>query len=124
MRKMNKKMVGAICAIIMMISGGICTFGYVLGNSNDPWWLVAFAGGILCAIVSMALGAKYEKDKNKKHKAIIGCICASISMISVFAFLVVQIITAYENSWLIVFAGGILSGIIYMIDNARNEKGE
>jgi hypothetical protein len=115
---MSKKLIGAICCSIMIISGGICSLGYVLGNSADPWWLVVFAGGIACAIAAMAGGISNEADKNKKSQKIIGCICASISMISVLVFLSVMMLSNFANSWIIVMIGGIASAVIYIIYNA------
>lgn len=50
---MSKKLVGTICACTIMFCRGICSIGYVIGNSNFPWWLLLFASGIACAIISM-----------------------------------------------------------------------
>ena len=115
---MSKNLIGAICGSVAIISAGICSLGYALGNSNYPWWLVMVAGGIICAIVSMVSGINNEKNTEEKSKKLIGCICASISMISVFIFLAVMMLTKYENSWIIVFIGGIASGVTYMLYNA------
>ena len=115
---MNKKLVGTICACIAIVAGTACALGYALGNSANPWYLIVFAGGIACAITSMIGTATREEDENKKHQKIIGTICASISMISVLIFLTVMLLTGFNNSWIIVCVGGVISGIIYMIDNA------
>ena len=67
-----------------------------------------------------------KKIKKKKHKKMIGCICSSISMISVFIFLLLLMLTKFNNSWIVIMIGGIISCIIYMLDNAIKEdkKGE
>ena len=115
---MSKKLVGAICACVMMICGGVCTIGYVIGNSNFPWWLFVFGGGVFCAIISMIGGITWEKDKEKKTKKLIGCICASVSMLSVVAFLVLIMLTKVQNSWIVLMVGGITSGVISVLYNA------
>ena len=118
---MNKKLVGSICGCISIITCSVCALGYIFGSSSHPWWLIVVAGGIACAIVSMIGEMTREDDSNKKHKKLIGCICASISMISVFIFLTLMMLTGNTNSWIAVFIGGIISGIIYMIDNATKK---
>ena len=118
---MSKKLVETICGCIAIVAGTICALGYIFGNSANPWWLIIFAGGIAMAIVSLAGGITNENDLNEKHKKIIGCICASISMISVLIFLTLMMLTGNSNSWIAVFIGGVISGIIYMIDNASKK---
>lgn len=113
---MSKKLVSAICACIFVAAGGFCAIAYATINSKTPWWLVVFAAGIICAILSQIGVITREKKKAIKHKKIIGCICSSISMISVFIFLVFVMLNIMKNSWIIVVIGGILSFIIYTID--------
>ena len=74
---MSKKLASAICCSVLVISCGICSLGYILGDSSHPWWLIVLAGGITCAIVSMANGVKEETDETKKSSKFIGTICAS-----------------------------------------------
>ena len=121
---MNKKLVEAICFSILIISAGICTLGYVLGNSGNPWWLTIVAGGIACVIISMVGGITREKDQEKKSKGLISCICASISMISVLIFLVLLMTTEFTHSWIVIFIGGIASGVTYAIYNATKKENE
>ena len=119
---MSKKMTGTICATILIVSCAICSILYAIMDSSKPWWLIVFAGGVVSAIIAMISNYKREENKDKKHMLLISTICASISMLSVFIFLTVYILTKYSNSWIIVFIGGIISGIIYMIDNAKKDK--
>ena len=118
---MNKKLVNAICACLFVISAGICSIGYAIGSSDAPWWLAVFAAGLLCAIISMIGDITREEDSEKKHSRIIGCICASISMISVFIFLTVLMFTNFPSSWIIVCVGGIISFVIYTFDKAMKK---
>ncbi len=117
---MSKKMIQAISLAIIMITGGICAVGYAVGNSSFPWWLIPFAGVIAGVIFMMFGNVKEENDKDKKHKKMIGAVCASISMISVLIFIAVMMLTNFANSWIIVMIGGIASGIVYTIDNAMH----
>ena len=121
---MSSKLVGAICICILIVSAGICSIGYAVGNSGFPWWLIIVGGGIISAILAMAGTASREEDKEKKHMRIISCICASISMISVFVFLILMLVANIPNSWIAVFVGGILSGIIYIMDGALKKEKE
>ena len=123
---MSSKMMGSICGIIAIVSCGICSICYAVVNSTSPWWLIVLAGGILCAIISQIGAYTREENKEKKHKKMIGCICSSISMISVFIFLLLLMLTKFNNSWIVIMIGGIISCIIYMLDNAIKEdkKGE
>ena len=113
---MSKKLVSAICASLMVISAGVCMVGYVLKDSGS-WWLFIFGAGVICAIISMVGNFTREKDLVKKHQGLIGCICASISMISVFVFLVL-LLKGFNNSWIIVCIGGIISFVVYTLDKA------
>ena len=115
---MSKKLVSAICACMFVAAGGFCAIAYAIGNSNAPWWLVIFAAGIICAILSQVGVITREKKKDIKHKKIIGCICSSISMISVFIFLTFMMLNIMKNSWIIILIGGIISFIIYTMDKA------
>ena len=119
---MNKKMTGTICAILFMVFGFTTGILYAILDSNKPWWLIAFFAIIPCFILTQIDAVKSENDKMKKHKKLIGAICGSISIISVYLFLCIQIITKINNAWIIVCVGGIISAIIYMIDNAKNSK--
>ena len=120
---MSKKLTSTICGCTMMICGGICLVGYVMGNSGFPWWLLVFAGGIGCAIISMIGGITREKDQEKRSKKFISCICASISMLSVLIFLTLLMLTKLKNTWLIVVVGGIASGVTRLIyDAIKNKK--
>ena len=118
----NKKFVGAICVIILIVCSSICSLGYILGKSNFPWWLIIFAGGIVCGCLYLISDMLREEDKDKKHIKLMSCICSAISMVSVFTFLLVDILFKIQNSWIIVFIGGIVIGIITMIDRALKEK--
>lgn len=117
---MNKKL-GIACGIIMIICVAICIIGYVVDKSDRPWWLILALGGILSGIVAMCGPFLKEQDQVKRHKYFIGCISGSIALISVFVFLMVQVMTGYEGSWIIIFVGGLLSTTVYMIDEARSD---
>ena len=115
---MSKKLVGAICTCLFVVSAGVCAIGYAVGNSNIPWWLCIFAAGIICAILSQIGDITREKKKDTKHKKLIGCICSSISMLSVFVYLTLIMTIKFYNGWIIIVAAGIISYIIYTIDKA------
>ena len=119
---MSKKLVGAICACTMIICGGICAVGYAIGNSGFPWWLLVFVGGIACAVISMIGGITREQDPEKRGKKLIGCVCASVSMISVLIFLILTMLTQLKNSWIVVMVGGMASCIVYMLYNATKKR--
>lgn len=119
---MSKKMSGTICGIIMIVCGVICVIGYSVGNSDIPWWLLVFAGGIISAIISLIGSYQREKDSGKKRKALIGCISASISMTSVFIFLALTMMTNINNCWIILLVGGAISAIVSMLDSAKNDS--
>lgn len=62
---MSKKLIGGICAIIAMISGGTMV---IIGTITNDWtnlWLIPFVGGILIASFSIVAAAINEK-KGKK----------------------------------------------------------
>ena len=120
---MSKKLASAICCSVLVISCGICSLGYILGDSSHPWWLIVLAGGITCAIVSMANGVKEETDETKKSSKFIGTICASISMISVLVFLVLMFVFNVEKGWIAVCIGGIVSLVTKLLYEAiKNNK--
>lgn len=120
---MSKKVVSTICICILVICCAICSIGYAVINSSFPWWLFVFAGGIICAIASMIVDITNEKDKTKRSKRFIGCICTSICMVSVFIFLAVMMLTNIQYSWIIVCVGGVASFVTYKIyDAVKNKK--
>lgn len=120
---MSKKLVGAICTCIFIVCAGVCAIGYAVGNSNIPWWLFILAGGIISVILTQIGEITREKKKNFKHKKLIGCICSSISMISVFVYLTLIMMIKFYNGWIIIVIGGIISFIVYTIDKAiQSEK--
>ena len=116
---MNKKVVSSICGIIFLIACGTCSVLYAIGGTGH-WWLIVVGAAIACGIITQIGNVVREKDAAKKHKTLIGCICSSICMLSVYAFLLVITLTNFEHSWLIVFLGGISSGIVSLIDSAIN----
>ena len=119
---MSKKTTSIICVCTILLCFGICLIGSFVSHFILPWWLIAFAGGIICAIVSMVGDITREQKKSKKSKRIIGCICSSICMISVLAFLTVNTLTQMKNSWVIICIGGIASMITYFIYSAVKDK--
>ncbi len=119
---MNKKIISTICGIIFIVAGATCSILYAVGDSSKPRWLIIIGAGIICAILAQVGSIQREEDQTKKHKKLISWICSSISMISVFIFLILLIIMKINNSWIAVFVGGVISAIVYMIDNARKEE--
>lgn len=118
---MGKKMTGTVCAIIFMVCGFTTGILYAVADSSKPWWLIALAAIVPCFILTQISAVKCEEKKDAKHKKLIGAICGTISITSVFIFVCIQSLTKFNNGWIIVCVGGILSAIIYMIDNARSE---
>ncbi len=119
---MSKKLIGAICACTMMICGSTCAIGYVVASSIFPWWLLVFMGGVACAIISMIGEIIREKNKEKRAKKLIGCICASINMLSVLTFLALLLLTKVQHSWIVVMVGAIVSAAIYLLYDATKGK--
>lgn len=122
---MSKKLVNAISGCIIMVCAIGCVMGYVMGDSSQPWWLIMFAGVVICAMLTMFGNYSRAEKPDEKHKALIGAICASVSMLAVLIFLILMFLAKLPYSWIVVMVGGVLSGIIYKIDEAvRNDKKE
>ena len=121
----NKLSVGAIVAIAVVAMLSII---YVIvgaaANLWHPTWLIIVGGAFISATILIVMAAA-KLIKKKNYLPVRFMAIAIEVMLSVFAFLVLQLIFKVDGSWLIFLAMvalifGVDTAIAFMIDSKKN----